>query len=97
MEFCEILQKIKKDESCAVHVRRGDLSRYNPFYGNPPTADSFIKAMKYITSKKPNTVFYFFSDEMFRTCFEEEILYISERKSNEIIAPIKESIRMCWI
>ena len=60
----DLLSEIQNNNSCAVHVRRGDLARYNPVYGNPPTAETFIKAIKYVLKQKPDTIFYFFSDEM---------------------------------
>lgn len=60
----DLLQEMQNTDSCAVHVRRGDLARYNPVYGNPPSAETFIKAIKYIIKQKPKSVFYFFSDEM---------------------------------
>lgn len=60
----ELLNEMESNNSCAVHVRRGDLARFNPVYGAPPTADYFLKAIKYVLKKRPDTVFYFFSDEI---------------------------------
>lgn len=60
----DLLDEIQENESCAVHVRRGDLSCYTEVYGMPPTPEHFIRAMNYILEKRPNTVFYFFSDEV---------------------------------
>ncbi len=60
----DLLKEIQNNDSCAVHVRRGDLAQYNPVYGNPPSAETFVKAIKYVIKQKPKSVFYFFSDEM---------------------------------
>lgn len=61
----QILKKMQQANSCAVHVRRGDLSLYNAAYGMPASIDYFIKAIQVIQkyfSKKGT--FFFFSDEM---------------------------------
>ena len=62
--FKDLLKEIKEQKSCAIHVRRGDLSRYNPYYGMPPTPEYFIKAINYVLKQRPGTKFFFFSDEM---------------------------------
>jgi len=62
-ECSEILEKIKSENSCAVHVRRGDLSAYLEGYGYPPEKDYFINALKIIKAFCPDVRFYFFSDE----------------------------------
>lgn len=58
--------------SVAVHVRRGDLSGYNPAYGYPVTIDYFINAVKYLYDKYSSPVFYFFSDD--KTYVETQLL-----------------------
>ncbi len=60
----DLATEIQQCNSCAVHVRRGDLSSYDPYYGNPPTVEYFIKAINYVLQHRPDSVFYFFSDEM---------------------------------
>lgn len=60
------------ENSVAVHVRRGDLSGYNPVYGYPVTIDYFISAVKYMSDKYSSPVFYFFSDD--RTYVETQLL-----------------------
>ena len=60
----DLLKDIETDNSCAVHVRRGDLAKYDPAYGNPPAAEDFIKAINNVLKQRPDSVFYFFSDEM---------------------------------
>lgn len=47
----------------AVHVRRGDLSKYSPAYGNPAEEDYFSKAISQLSSAREDIVFYLFSDE----------------------------------
>lgn len=49
---------------CAVHVRRGDLAKGdNPYYGGV-SDDYFFRAVSYVEARYPDTLFYFFSDEM---------------------------------
>ena len=51
-------------QTCAVHVRRGDLaSGDNPWYGGVPD-DYFMHAIAYVEERHPHTKFHFFSDEM---------------------------------
>ena len=59
----DLLDEIQNTESCAVHVRRGDLAKYDPVYGMPPSAEQFVRAINYVLTQKPKSVFYFFSDE----------------------------------
>lgn len=59
-----ILQEIQNCESCAIHVRRGDLAIYNEYYGFPPNVEFFVEAMRIIKKNVPNIRFFFFSDEM---------------------------------
>ncbi|MBD5223699.1 MAG: alpha-1,2-fucosyltransferase [Bacteroides sp.] len=52
------------EETCAVHIRRGDLSRYNAAYGNPVSPRYFQEAMQYIKAQRQKRIkFYIFSDE----------------------------------
>lgn len=60
----DVLEKMRNTSSCAVHVRRGDLSAYNPAYGEPVSAQYFLDAMELLCLKDKNIVFYFFSDEI---------------------------------
>ena len=50
--------------ACAVHVRRGDLSKFNITYGAPLTPEYFNAAIHAVLSKHNNTHFFFFSDEI---------------------------------
>lgn len=54
-----------KTKSCpvAVHVRRGDLSSFNPAYGNPVPNSYFANAIGYIIEHNTDSFFYFFSDD----------------------------------
>ncbi len=64
-QLCEnMISRITAFPSCAVHVRRGDLSGYNPAYGFPPSVDYFIQAIEFIKSRNKDVTFYFFSDEI---------------------------------
>ncbi len=63
--LCEgMLQKIAAGPSCAIHVRRGDLSQFHEAYGYPASAEYFVKAIEIVKSYNKNTTFYFFSDGM---------------------------------
>lgn len=63
--LAEILDDIERaDATCAVHVRRGDLAVFNPYYGEPLTADYFKEAIRKVATIKSSTVYYFFSDDM---------------------------------
>lgn len=50
-------------DTCAVHIRRGDLSVYRPGYGNPTSTEYFVDNIKTISREHPSTKFYLFSDE----------------------------------
>lgn len=58
------LIKIKSQPSCAIHVKRGDLSQVNGFYGTPATPEYFLKAIEFIKNKDSSIKFFFFSDEI---------------------------------
>jgi len=59
------LSKIQSQNSCAIHVRRGDLSNCKfSYYGKTATAEYFINAINYIKNKNSETKFFFFSDEV---------------------------------
>lgn len=62
----KILAKINaKENSCAIHCRRGDLSNgLAVFYGDPTTVDYYLKAIEYVVSNVKNPHFFFFSDEV---------------------------------
>lgn len=52
---------LTKENSVAVHVRLGDLSGFNPAYGEPATVSYFKEAMRYIEERKGDSFYYFFS------------------------------------
>ena len=61
-----ILAHIQKSGklSCAIHVRRGDLAKYNSAYGNPIELSYFLKAISYIDNEtERNATYFIFSDE----------------------------------
>lgn len=58
-----IYNEIKNSKSCAIHVRRGDLSKYHPQYGYPQKPTYFIKTINAVKEWEPQTTFFFFSDE----------------------------------
>lgn len=50
--------------TCALHIRRGDLSKYNEAYGNPATLDYFRNGVQAVEKGNRGNVRYFlFSDE----------------------------------
>ena len=57
-------RKYPRQHLCAVHVRRGDLAKGdNPYYGGV-SDDYFFRAIYYVENLFPDSLFYFFSDEM---------------------------------
>lgn len=52
------------DNAVAVHIRRGDLSHYTEAYGDPASADYFVKAMTMLEERLHHPRFYMFSDGM---------------------------------
>ena len=67
------LKKIQAQNSCAIHVRRGDLSNCKfSYYGKTATAQYFINAINFIKNKVSDIKFFFFSDEV--DWIEEEIV-----------------------
>lgn len=60
-----LLNEIEKNNSCAVHVRRGDLANSGTIYGKPTSVEYFINAIKIIRGLTgDDAVFYFFSEEL---------------------------------
>lgn len=61
----EVLKSIKeKANPVAIHVRRGDLSGYNPTYGPPVDFDYFNRAIAYVEEHTGKGYYYFFSDDI---------------------------------
>jgi hypothetical protein len=58
-----VARKIESGPSCAVHVRRGDLTVSSLAYGVPCTTEYFAKTVKIARALEPNARFFFFSDE----------------------------------
>ena len=67
----ELLRKIEvaddRKDSCAVHVRRGDLANYNIAYGDPASTSYFLHAMEMVRQFAGNqgqeVRYFIFSDE----------------------------------
>ncbi len=60
----DLLDDINARKSCAVHVRRGDLSHVgNVINAYPTQAEFFVLAVRKIHSLDPNVKFFFFSEE----------------------------------
>ena len=57
-----LYNQIIKQNSIAVHVRRGDLSTYVEAYGHPVTLEYFINSISFFHHKFDDAYFYFFSD-----------------------------------
>lgn len=53
----------KNGETCAVHVRRGDLARYNAAYGEPADTLYFKESIRLVARHGSNVRFFIFSDE----------------------------------
>lgn len=62
-----ILEELKNCNSCAIHIRRGDLSDKHIVYGNPPQVQYFVQSIKLIESivgGGNSLKFYIFSDDI---------------------------------
>lgn len=60
----EILNEIKASNSCAIHVRRGDLANSTGGeYGYTTSVDYFLRSINLIRKICPDVKFFFFSDE----------------------------------
>lgn len=66
---------LQKNESVAVHVRRGDLSDYHSIYGSPVTVNYFASAINYFYERLSSPFFFFFSDD---------ILYVKDELINNL-------------
>lgn len=63
-ELLKVIEDSTKGEACAVHVRRGDLSRYNPAYGNPAEKEYFVDSFRKVAMEDTGGIrFFVFSDE----------------------------------
>ena len=58
------MQEIMKCNSCGVHIRRGDLAKFNPAYGCPADKDYFLRVIDIVNKTNDNVCFYFFSNGM---------------------------------
>ncbi|HFS5119894.1 TPA: alpha-1,2-fucosyltransferase [Campylobacter jejuni] len=58
-----LTNEIKRNRSCGVHVRRGDLSQEHVVYGKPTSVDYFFKCINIVRSMYSDVKFYFFSDD----------------------------------
>lgn len=59
----DLSETMRASPSCAVHVRRGDLARKNPVYGEPTSVEYYTLSMSIVAANCPGVHFYFFSDE----------------------------------
>jgi len=65
-----IIETSRTGDTCAVHIRRGDLARYNRAYGDPVGVDYITKSFAKVSEHACGKVsFFLFSDEpeWFRT------------------------------
>lgn len=59
-----IIKASRDGDTCAVHIRRGDLAQYNRAYGDPVGVDYFIKSIEKVYEHANGQVsFFVFSDE----------------------------------
>lgn len=87
----EIKKKIsdKKRDACAIHVRRGDLSKSHKVYGDPCEATYFINSIRYLKKLNNDIGFFIFSDDSdwFKTqvmpkVSDEEIIIVEVNDSS---------------
>ncbi|HEB7536937.1 TPA: alpha-1,2-fucosyltransferase [Campylobacter coli] len=56
-------EEIKRNKSCGVHIRRGDLSKEHVVYGKPTDIDYFLRCINIVMLMHKNIKLYFFSDD----------------------------------
>ena len=56
-------KRMRESDSVSIHVRMGDYLQCSDLYGNICTKEYYRKAIRYISEKIENPVFYIFSDE----------------------------------
>lgn len=92
-EFLQLYKKIKKENSVAVHVRRGDFLEHHRHYVT--SLHYYQNAMQIISTLKKNTVFYMFSDDM-QWCKENfdgiNFVHLEEHLDFELIKACKHHI-----
>ncbi len=59
----KMADRIKQSNSVSIHVRRGDYLKNADIFGGICTEDYYREAIKYISEKIDNPVFYMFSDD----------------------------------
>lgn len=59
-----LLDEIMKNNSCGVHIRRGDLADFHPAYGYPADKTYFLRVIDIVNKINDNVYFYFFSNGM---------------------------------
>lgn len=62
-KFEEIDKIASERGACALHVRRGDLSKYHEAYGQPAAIEYFRQSCELVASINPSTKIFLFSDE----------------------------------
>lgn len=58
-----LLAEINRNNSVAIHVRRGDYLNHNEIFGNICTVDYYMKAISQLKEVEKDLHFYFFSDD----------------------------------
>lgn len=70
----KLMNNIREEHSCGIHIRRGDLSNNdNPYYG-VFSEEFLLKAIDFVKSMDENVKFYVFSDDVgwVKICFESK-------------------------
>ncbi|SEK45651.1 Glycosyl transferase family 11 [Pseudobutyrivibrio ruminis] len=60
----KLINEVEKEESVAIHVRRGDYLKFPEIYGNICTIDYYSKAIEYIRERHNDIKLYIFSDDI---------------------------------
>ena len=58
-----LLAEINRNNSVAIHIRRGDYLNHNEIFGNICTVDYYLKAISQLKELEKDLHFYFFSDD----------------------------------
>ncbi len=88
------IKQVEKENSVAIHVRRGDYLKYPEIYGNICTLDYYKNAIEYINNNQVEAKFYVFSDDI-EWAKEQEVFKNSVFVEHDTYTDEKAWMDMC--